>query len=125
MSNIFLITGSLAMALAVVLGAFGAHGLQDRLAPGRMDTFETGVTYHFYHALGLLLAGVLARYFPEAASVKWAGWLMLAGIALFSGSLYLLSIFEIRWLGAVTPVGGLSFILAWLLLAYAVWNSYS
>lgn len=111
------------MALAVTLGAFGAHGLRGRFTPEMMEIFQTGVQYHLIHALGLLAVGLLAIHFPESAYLKWSGWLMLAGIVLFSGSLYILSMSGIRWLGAVTPVGGLSFIAAWILMVFAAIKS--
>lgn len=123
MGKMLLLSGSLAMALAVMLGAFGAHGLRNSLTPDMMNTFETGVKYHFYHALGLMILGLAAHYLPEPDSLKWAGWLMGAGIIIFSGSLYLLSIFELRWMGAITPVGGLCFIASWLIFAYGVFRN--
>lgn len=110
------------MALAVGLGAFGAHGLKTRLTADMLEIFETAVRYHFYHALGLLAVGLVAMHLPESGYLKWSGWLMLAGIVIFSGSLYLLSISGVRWLGAITPAGGLSFIAAWILLAIAVFK---
>ena len=106
--------------LAVILGAFGAHGLKSRLTVELLTTFHTGVQYHFYHAIGLIAIGLIAMHLPVTAWLKWSGWLMFTGIVVFSGSLYVLSIFNIRWLGMVTPVGGLAFIIAWLLLAMAI-----
>lgn len=88
-----------------------------------MGIFETGVQYHFYHALGLLILGILAIHYPESGYLKASGWLMLAGIVIFSGSLYILSVSGIRWMGAITPVGGLSFIASWILLLTAVIKS--
>ena len=123
MSKIFLLLGSLNMALAVMLGAFGAHGLKNRLTAEMLQIFQTGVEYHFYHALGLLAVGLLALHIPGSGYLRWSGWIMLAGLFLFSGSLYLLSLSGIGWLGAVTPLGGLSFIAAWILLFIAVLNS--
>ncbi|MFH5883245.1 DUF423 domain-containing protein [Halalkalibaculum sp. DA3122] len=120
MSKLFLSIGAINAALAVMLGAFGAHGLKERLTVDMLDIFETAVQYHFYHALGLLAVGLLAIHYPESGSLKWAGWLMLAGIVIFSGSLYILSVSGIRWLGAITPLGGISFIAAWVLLLIAV-----
>lgn len=108
------------MALAVILGAFGAHALKDRLAENLLDIFQTGVTYHFYHATGILIVGVLAYFLPDTWYLRWSGWLMTAGIIIFSGSLYILSLTDTRWLGAITPVGGMCFILAWIFLAIAV-----
>ncbi|HLR31810.1 MAG TPA: DUF423 domain-containing protein [Fodinibius sp.] len=123
MHKLFLIIGSLAMALAVMLGAFGAHGLKNILSEEMLAIYETGVTYHFYHAIGLLAVGIIARYLPGSGLLSWSGWLMLAGIIIFSGSLYLLSLSGIRWLGAVTPAGGLCFIASWILFALAVWKN--
>ena len=110
------------MALAVMLGAFGAHGLKNKLTEEMLTIFETGVSYHFYHALGLLAIGMIAQWIPDSSFLKWSGWLMLAGILIFSGTLYVLSISGLRWLGAVTPIGGLCFIASWILLAVAVWK---
>lgn len=122
MHKLFLIIGSTAMALAVVLGAFGAHGLKKTLTEEMLTIFETGVTYHFYHAIGLLIVGIIGRHLPNSSLLSWSGWLMLAGILIFSGSLYLLSVSGIRWLGAITPIGGLCFIISWILFATAVWK---
>ena len=115
----FLILGAVNAFLAVGLGAFGAHGLKARLSVDMLAVYQTAVQYHFYHALGLLLVGMLVSQWPEAGLIKTAGWVMFAGIVIFSGSLYLLSITGIRWLGAITPIGGLAFLVAWLLLVVA------
>jgi uncharacterized membrane protein YgdD (TMEM256/DUF423 family) len=120
MFKIFVAIGGLNALLAVALGAFGAHGLEGLLSPDMLQVFETGVRYHFYHALGLILAGIISLHLPESALLKSSGWLMLAGIVLFSGSLYALSTSGVRWLGAITPLGGAAFIVAWLLLVIAV-----
>ena len=106
------------LALAVCIGAFGAHGLQARLDPYSLSIYEKGVIYHFFHALGLLAVPLLVRagLISETAG-KWAGWLLLAGIVLFSGSLYVLAVTGVRTLGAVTPFGGVSFIAAWVTIA--------
>lgn len=118
--NILTIAG-ISGALAVGLGAFGAHGLEPILIQnGRLDTFETAVSYHFYHTLGLLGLGILARIKPEWKGLSLAAWGMFLGILIFSGSLYILSLTGITWLGAITPIGGVGFILGWLALAYAV-----
>jgi uncharacterized membrane protein YgdD (TMEM256/DUF423 family) len=122
MQKVFLTLGSIAMALAVTLGAFGAHGLKSKLTTEMLDIFETGVRYHFYHALGLLLIGTIANWLPNSSLLSWSGWLMIAGILIFSGSLYILSISGIRWLGAITPIGGLCFIASWVLLAITIWK---
>ena len=118
--NILTIAG-ISGALAVGLGAFGAHGLEPILIQnGRLDTFETAVSYHFYHTLGLLGLGILALIQPEWKGLSLAAWGMFLGILIFSGSLYILSLSGITWLGAITPIGGVGFILGWLALAYAV-----
>ena len=106
-------TAAIALALAVMLGAFGAHGLRNRLDAYSLGIWEKAVFYHFIHALGLLIVPLVA---PAGASR--VSWLLLAGILIFSGSLYLLAITGVRTLGAITPIGGLSFIAAWLLLAW-------
>ncbi len=113
----FLLASALAAFVAVGLGAFGAHVLSDRLDEHMMAVFQTGVRYHFYHALGLGLIGLLARQYPQSKRLFWAGWLMLAGIVVFSGSLYLISLGGFHWLGMITPIGGLAFLSAWWLLA--------
>ena len=109
--------------LAVMLGAFGTHALKARLAENLLTIYQTAVQYHFYHALGLMLTGLMILQFPASNWLKASGWLMLGGIILFSGSLYLLSITQVRWLGAIAPVGGTAFILAWLMLFIAILRS--
>jgi len=122
MGKTILMTASVLLALAVALGAFGAHGLKSQLSTGMMQTYKTGVEYHFYHALGLLFIGILAVSFPSEL-IKWSAILMVAGIILFSGSLYVLVLTDIKWLGAITPLGGLSLIAGWILLFLAVWRN--
>ncbi len=116
----FLILGAANAALVVILGAFGAHGLKARMTPELMTVYQTGVQYHMFHALGLLAVGLTLTQFPESMLLKWSGWLMLAGIVIFSGSLYVLSATGWKWLGAVTPLGGLSFIVSWVLFTVAL-----
>ncbi len=112
--------GALSAAIAVTLGAFGAHALKSRLDPRDLETFETAVRYQMYHAFALLAAGwVIAHGAPGAANAAWA---FVAGSLIFCGSLYLLVATGQRWLGAVTPLGGIAFILGWLLLARAAWR---
>jgi uncharacterized membrane protein YgdD (TMEM256/DUF423 family) len=118
--RLFFALGAANAALAVILGAFGAHTLRAHLTPQQLATFHTGVEYHVYHALGLLGVAFAASLLPGSALVRASGWLMLAGIVLFSGSLYALSLSGLRWLGAITPFGGTAFIVAWVLLAVAV-----
>ncbi len=115
-AKIFLALGSLNAMLAVILGAFGAHGLKTRLTENMLAVYQTGVQYHFYHALGLIVVGLVIMQMLPSIWFKSAGWFMLVGILLFSGSLYILSITQLRWLGAVAPLGGTAFIFAWLLL---------
>lgn len=124
MQKLFLILGSIIMALGVMLGAFGAHGLKNILSEEMMEIFSTGIEYHFYHAIGLLIVGITAQYLPNSNLLYWSGILMVAGIIIFSGSLYLLSTIGIRWLGAVTPIGGICFIVSWILFTVAVWKGF-
>jgi uncharacterized membrane protein YgdD (TMEM256/DUF423 family) len=116
-------SGAILMALAVALGAFGAHGLKDRLDAYHMSVWEKAVFYHIVHALGILIVSILPKTgaFAEYAT-DWVGTLLAAGIVLFSGSLYLLAVTGTRWLGAITPIGGICFIAAWLLLAWFTWR---
>lgn len=115
--------GAICAFLAVALGAFGAHALSERLAPDMLAIYRTAVEYQFWHALGLVAVGIILQFSPETQLLKWSGWTMLAGILLFSGSLYALALTEIRILGAITPVGGLCFLAAWALLAVGVVKS--
>src|SRR5580704_17923790 len=111
--------GAIALALAVLIGAFGAHALEGRLDAYSRGVYETGVMYHFFHALGLLIVSILPRTGAlSAARASWICLLLAVGMLLFSGSLYILALSGVRMLGAVTPFGGLSFIAAWVLLAY-------
>jgi len=112
--------GAAFLAVAVGLGAFGAHGLKDRLDPYSLGVYEKAVFYHFVHALGILIVGSLPRL--GAAAAGRVCWLLTLGILLFSGSLYFLAVSGVRTLGAVAPFGGLSFIGAWLLLAFSLWR---
>lgn len=112
-------TGAALALLGVVLGAFGAHALRARLGPDMLAVYQTGVQYHLIHALGIVLIAILAATQPTWRRLYLAGWLMAAGVLLFSGSLYLLAITGLRSLGAITPLGGLCFIAAWGLLVIA------
>ena len=120
MDRVFFATGCVSAVVAVALGAFGAHGLRARLGPDLLTTFEIGVRYQMYHALALLAVGLALSRWPSSASVV-AGWLFIAGTLIFSGSLYLLALTGLRWLGAITPVGGAAFIVGWIVLAWSVW----
>ncbi|MDT3425109.1 uncharacterized membrane protein YgdD (TMEM256/DUF423 family) [Paenibacillus forsythiae] len=117
MQRTFMGWGAVLAMLAVAVGAFGAHILKSSLGENEMAVYETGVHYHMMHALGLLIVGVAAGQWGESPRLRWSGWLLLAGIVLFSGSLYALSITGIKVLGAITPLGGVCFIAGWLLLA--------
>lgn len=119
MAKIFLFLGGANAALVVVLGAFGAHALKSRLSSDMMAIYHTAIQYHLFHALGLIAIGLVAAWWPGSGFLKWAGWTMLAGIVLFSGSLYFLSLSGMRWLGAITPLGGVAFIAAWILFCIA------
>lgn len=122
MAKLFITLASLSGMLAVAFGAFGAHALKSRLDDYALGVFQTAVQYHFYHSLALLAVGVVAFSQPETALLRSSGWLFIIGIVIFSGSLYLLSISGMRWLGAVTPLGGLAFIAGWGCLAAASWK---
>ena len=120
MDRLFFGVGCVSAVVAVTLGAFGAHGLRGRLVPDMLMTFEIGVRYQMYHALGLLAVGLAFSRWPSS-TVALAGWLFIAGTLVFSGSLYGLSLTGHRWLGAVTPLGGAAFIAGWIVLAWSVW----
>jgi len=122
MDRIFFAFGALSGAMAVALGAFGAHGLRGRLAADLLATFETGVRYQMYHALALLaVAWAVTRWAGSNLPIA-AGWLFVAGTVLFSFSLYLLALTGQRWLGAITPLGGVAFVAGWICLALAAWR---
>ena len=125
MHKTFLIWAALLGALAVILGAFGAHKLKELVPPETVSTFQTGVTYQFYHVFALLAVGILYAHVPGPQLV-WAGRLFLIGILLFSGSLYVLTLLKatdtvgLRGIGAITPIGGLAFIAGWVMLLLGV-----
>jgi len=121
MSKAIIMIAAALLAFAVAFGAFGAHALKTQLSAEMLQTWKTAVDYHFYHALGLLLVGVLSLFMPSSM-LKWSAVLLTVGILLFSGSLYTMAISGIRWLGAITPVGGISFIIGWILLFVAAWK---
>ena len=123
MGKQFIIWGGIVMALGVALGAFGAHGLEATLtANDRLDTFETASHYHLIHGLALFVVAWLGSHYNDRRLV-WAGYLMLAGLIFFSGSLYILSIFDIGIMGAVAPIGGAAFIVGWLMIAWVAWKA--
>lgn len=119
MDRFFFVSGAIAAFIAVALGAFGAHSLKTKLSPDMLNIFEVGVRYHMYHALGLLAVSWAISRWPEN-NLNAAGWAFIVGIVVFSGSLYILSIFDIRWLGAITPLGGLAFLIGWAILVWSV-----
>jgi uncharacterized membrane protein YgdD (TMEM256/DUF423 family) len=115
MVRLFFSLGGLSALLSVAAGAFGAHALRSRLTPEYLTVYETAARYQMYHAFGLLaVAWALSRW--PSATAQWAGWLFVIGTVLFSGSLYLLALTGARWLGAVTPLGGVAFLAGWLCL---------
>jgi uncharacterized membrane protein YgdD (TMEM256/DUF423 family) len=111
-----LVAGGALVALATIFGAFGAHALQTRLTPDRLSIYETAVRYQFYHSLGLLAIGLLARV-TNAAMLRWSALLVVVGILLFSGSIYALSFGAPRLLGVVTPIGGVALLAGWFIFA--------
>jgi len=119
--RIWLVWGALLLALAVVLGAFGSHTLHSRLTVDQWTIYQTAVRYHLIHGLGLLLIGILG-FQVSAGVIQLPATLILVGTLVFSGSLYLLVLTELKWLGAVTPIGGLAMVGGWLLLAFNVWK---
>ena len=123
-STTILKTAAIFGVLAVGIGAFGAHGLKPMLLEtGRLDTFETAVKYHFYHTLALFALGILAKVQTDWKSLSLSFWGFTLGILIFSGSLYALCLVGITWLGAITPIGGVAFILGWMGLAYGAIQS--
>lgn len=120
--RLFFALGAVLAGLSVAFGAFGAHGLRNSLSLEDLDIFETGARYQMYHALALLaVAWAYARW--EAPLIQFAGWLFVAGLVIFSGSLYALVLTGQRWLGAVTPIGGLALLAGWVLLAWAAFRA--
>ena len=120
MIRLFLLFGAVAAGLAVAAGAFGAHALEGRVPPDRLNVFETAVRYQMYHALALLFVGWTAQTLEGGAALTGAGWCFMIGILIFSGSLYLLVLTDTGWLGAVTPLGGVAFLTGWGLLVWAL-----
>jgi uncharacterized membrane protein YgdD (TMEM256/DUF423 family) len=119
MDRFFFSTGAIAAFIAVALGAFGAHSLKSKISPDMLNIFEVGVRYQMYHALGLIAVAWAITRWPQA-NLNSAGWCFIAGIVIFSGSLYLLSTTGVRWLGAITPIGGLAFLAGWAILVWSV-----
>ena len=118
-AKLFLSLGAISGALGVIIGAFGAHGLKSKLSAEMLTVYQTGVQYQFYHTFALLAVGLLAMKF-QSGLLTSSGWSFLVGMILFSGSLYALSISGIKTLGAITPIGGLFFIVGWVLLTVSI-----
>lgn len=119
--KLFIILGALNGFIAVALGAFGAHGLEGKIPDKYLETWQTAVQYQMFHVVGLLVLGLLAGKISSPL-INWSGWLMLIGIILFSGSLFILSVTQIKVLGAITPLGGVSFLVAWVLMIIAAYK---
>ena len=119
MDRFFFLSGAIAAFIAVALGAFGAHSLKTKLSADMLNIFEIGVRYQMYHALALIAVAWAMTRWPEA-NLNAAGWAFIVGIVVFSGSLYLLSATDIRWLGAITPIGGLAFLIGWAILIWSI-----
>ena len=122
-TRLLLVCGAILAGIGVLLGAFGAHGLKKTMSTEMMEIYKTAVDYHFIHALGILLAGLFMLHYPESRALLWAGISFIVGIIVFSGSLYGLSLTEIRKLGMITPFGGLAFIVGWFLMAWGLYQS--
>jgi uncharacterized membrane protein YgdD (TMEM256/DUF423 family) len=118
-----MITGGILAAIAVAFGAFGAHAITDMVSEARLQTWQTGVEYHLFHSAGLILVGITSEMYPDSALIRWSGWTMLAGVIIFSGTLYALVLLDMGWLGAITPIGGTSLIVAWLLYVTGIVRS--
>lgn len=122
-AQLVMLIGIISSALGVAFGAFGAHGLKQILSTSSLHIYQTGVDYQMWHSLALILIGLSLQRMHTSRLLILSAWIMLSGIILFSGSLYLLAITEIRWLGMITPLGGVSFLVAWVLFAIAIVKS--
>lgn len=120
MAKTYLLIAAMNGFIAVALGAFGAHGLKQHLSADLLAVYQTGVQYHFYHTFALLAVGLLMLQWPLNNSLRWSALLFCIGIVIFSGSLYVLSISGVRWLGAITPIGGVAFLAGWIMLGVAI-----
>lgn len=121
MERVFFIIGALSAFMGVAAGALGAHGMKDRISAEMLSVFEVGVRYQMYHAFALIAAAWAHAKWPSSF-VTAGGWLFVAGTILFSGSLYLLSVSGVRWLGAITPIGGVAFLVGWVCVAWGAWK---
>lgn len=118
----WIIIGAVLAGISVIAGAFGAHGLKPRISPNYLAIYETAVQYHMFHSLALIVLGLIGFYINQHV-VYLPGIFILTGIIIFSGSLYCLVLTNLRWFGAITPIGGVSFVVGWIWLAYNVWRS--
>lgn len=122
MERTFFLIGSFLGTLSVALGAFGAHALRDRIEASLLANYQTGVTYMFYHTLAIFIVVLALGKWSQSTLPVWSGWLFVVGIVFFSGSLFVMAFTGQRWLGAITPIGGVAFIAGWLLLAWTAWK---
>jgi uncharacterized membrane protein YgdD (TMEM256/DUF423 family) len=120
-NNLFIRLACIFAATAVIFGAFGAHALKNVLSESSLKSFQTGVQYQMYHAFALFGTGILQQFVDNRA-LKWSGYLFTTGILCFSGSLYIMTLFGLRWLGPITPIGGIFFIMGWLCLLFSTKN---
>lgn len=119
--KLFIIIGAIFAFLAVAFGAFGAHALEGKVVGKYMDNWQTAVQYQMFHAIGIFIVALLLLKMPDSSLLTWSGWLMAFGILFFSGSLYILALTKISILGAITPIGGVAFLVGWvLILVFAV-----
>lgn len=125
MARTFMILAAVNALLAVALGAFGAHSLKELVSEDLLSIFNTGTHYHLTHALGLGIVAIVTDKYPRSSLLYGSGWLLFSGIVIFSGSLYAMTFTDIRALGAITPIGGVCFIVGWLLLAIAAGKNFS
>ena len=122
MARVFFMLGALSAFIGVAAGAFGAHGLKSRISAEMLAVFEVGVRYQMYHAFALIAAAWAQTKWPSPIVIT-GGWLFVIGTVLFSGSLYLLSMSGVKWLGAITPLGGLAFLAGWICIAWGAWKA--
>jgi uncharacterized membrane protein YgdD (TMEM256/DUF423 family) len=122
MAKGFFVVAALMAFLAVAGGAFGAHGLKSKVSTEMLETFQTGIQYQFYHALGLLIVAIMIQVFQPNLLLKTTGFLFIGGMVVFSGSLYTLVLTGVKWLGAITPIGGLAFLAGWICLVISGWR---
>ncbi|EAW32838.1 hypothetical protein GP2143_16321 [marine gamma proteobacterium HTCC2143] len=122
MAKLFLVVAAMSGLMAVIIGAFGAHGLKDRVAEDLLVIYQTGVQYHFYHTFALLAVSLLLLRYPQLGLLNWSGGFFIIGTLIFSGSLYVMALTGFRWLGAITPIGGVVLIIGWLMLVAAAYK---